>query len=148
MDYNQIDVLDKGTIWQGGTVDDTVDAPPFTGPLMIICMDKGEANDQWINHVNVESVLAVWIDDVPTGVLADNVLKGLAGMAVSWLQAGGNIYVHCAAGVSRASYMDIAIHCVANSSWSADQALAEIRTQRPIANPNPGFMAQLQRLWP
>jgi hypothetical protein len=31
---------------------------------------------------------------------------------------------------------------------SADDALARIRAQRPIADPNPGVLAQLQRLWP
>ena len=27
-------------------------------------MDRGENNDQFINHTIVEAVLAVWIDDV------------------------------------------------------------------------------------
>jgi hypothetical protein len=31
---------------------------------------------------------------------------------------------------------------------SGGQALSRIRARRPIAGPNPGFLAQLQRLWP
>lgn len=145
MNYNRIDVLKNGTVWQGGTVDDTI--ATLTGPLLVICMDKGELNEQFINHENVEAVLAVWIEDSPDACLKDSVLCALARQAVTWLTYGGNIYVHCAAGVSRASYMDIAIHCC-TLGISADQALTLIRAQRSIANPNTGFMAQLQRLWP
>ena len=148
MDYNQIDVLPgDGTIWQGGTPDAAIDAPPFTGPLLVVCMDRGEANEQWINHDNVEAVLAVWIDDSPDGCLKDQVLRTLALTILGWLGNNGNVYLHCAAGVSRASYIDVAVHCAA-LTISADEALARIRAARPVANPNPGFMAQLQRLWP
>jgi predicted protein tyrosine phosphatase len=147
MDYNQIDVLDKGIVWQGGAVDAAIDSPPFAGPLLVVCMDRGEDNDQFINHTVVEAVLAVWIDDVPTGGLKDGVLTGLADAVVAWLNDGGNVYLHCHEGVSRASYIDIAIHCRA-LGVGADDALARIKAQRPIADPNPGFLAQLQRLWP
>ena len=147
MDYDQIDVLDKGTVWQGGALDAAIDSPPFAGPLLVVCMDRGEDNDQFINHATVEAVLAVWIDDAPTGYLKDGVLTGLADAIVAWLNDGGNVYLHCREGRSRASYIDIAIHCRA-LGISADDALARIRAQRPIADPNPGFLAQLQRLWP
>jgi predicted protein tyrosine phosphatase len=100
----------------------------------------------FINHTVVEAVLAVWINDVPTGCLKDGVLTGLAGAVVAWLN-GGNVYLHCHEGVSRASYIDIAIHCRA-LGIGADDALARIKAQRPIAGPNPGFLAQLQRLRP
>jgi protein-tyrosine phosphatase len=147
MNYDQIDVLDKGTVWQGGAVDAAIDSPPFAGPLLVVCMDRGEDNDQFINHATVEAVLAVWIDDVPTGYLKDGVLTGLADAIVAWLNDDGNVYLHCHQGVSRASYIDIAVHCRA-LGISANDALARIKAQRPIADPNPGFLAQLQRLWP
>lgn len=147
MDYNRIDVLETGTIWQGGAVDAAIDAPPFAGPLLVVCMDRGEGNDQFIDHATVEAVLAVWIDDVPSGCLKDGVLRGLASSVVAWLNGGGNAYLHCAAGVSRASYIDVAVHCTA-LGVSAQEALAKIRAERPVADPNPGFWAQLQRLWP
>lgn len=147
MNYDRIDVLEKGTVWQGGSVDDAIDQEPFVGPLMIICMDRGEANEQWINHETVEAVLAVWIDDWPGACLKDEVLKGLASSGAAWLAEGGNLYVHCAAGVSRASYYDIALHCTV-LGISADNAFAQIKAQRSVADPNSGFLAQLQRLWP
>lgn len=147
MDYNQIDVLEKGTIWQGGMVDASIDQPPFVGPLLIVCMDQGEANEQFIDHATVEAVLAVWINDDPSACLKDGVLVGLADAIVAWLNDGGNAYLHCAAGVSRASYIDVAVHCRA-LGISANDALARIQAARPVANPNQGFLAQLQRLWP
>lgn len=149
MDYNKIDVLQPGygTIWQGGAVDASIDQPPFTGPLLVVCMDRGESNDQFIDHATVEAVLAVWIDDSPDGCLKDNVLTSLAKTIVAWLATGGNAYLHCAAGVSRASYIDIAVHCVALGISAAD-AFTRIKAQRPVANPNSGFIAQLERLWP
>ena len=147
MNYDQIDVLDKGKVWQGGTPDAAIDGPPFAGPLLVVCMDRGEDNDQLINHAVVEAVLTVWIDDTPSSCLKDGVLTGLADAIVAWLSDGGNVYLHCHEGVSRASYIDIAVHCRA-LGISADEALARIKERRPIADPNPGFLAQLRRLWP
>ncbi len=147
MNYNRIDTLDRGTVWQGGVVDAAIDQPPFVGPLLVVCMDRGESNEQFIDHAAVEAVLAVWIEDSPDACLKDTVLQGLAKAAAAWLDAGGNIYVHCAAGISRASYFDIALHCTV-LGISADAALTLIRAQRPIASPNEGFLAQLRRLYP
>lgn len=147
MDYDQIDVLDQGIVWQGGAVDEEIDSPPFAGPLLVVAMDRGEDNDQFINHAVVEAVLAVWIDDVPAGCLKDEVLTGLADAIAAWLTTSGNVYLHCREGVSRASYIDVAVHCRA-LGISAEQALARIKARRPIADPNAGFTAQLRRLWP
>jgi protein-tyrosine phosphatase len=147
MNYDRIDALDHGTVWQGGAVDAAIDGPPFTGPLLVVCMDRGENNDEYINHANVEAVLAVWIDDLPDGCLKDGVLTGLADAIVAWLNDGGHVYLHCHQGVSRASYIDTAVHCRA-LGLSAREALARIRARRPVADPNPGFLAQLERLWP
>jgi predicted protein tyrosine phosphatase len=145
MNYNRIDVLDRGIVWQGGSPDAAIDQPPFSDPILIIVMDRGAANDQWINHKNVEAVLAVWIDDIPTGCLKDNVLIGLVDAAAAWLNDGGNLYIHCAMGVSRSSYFDVALH-MRIMHCSYDTALAKIREARSIANPNPGFEAQLRRM--
>ena len=148
MNYDRIDVLEPGwgTIWQGGDIDASIDQPPFADPMLVIDMDP-VTNDQYINHEVVEAVLAVWIQDSPTACLKDGVLLGLGQMAVAWLKGGGNCYVHCQEGISRASYMDVTIHCLA-LSISAVTALARIKAERPIADPNPGFWAQLQRLFP
>lgn len=133
-----------GRIWQGPTPDATVEGLP--GPLMILCMDP-EANEQFVDHVNVDWELYVGIDDVPTACLPDLVLRGIADAAIAWMADGGNIYVHCAGGISRASYADCAIHQRA-MGWDFATALAYVRKGRPVANPNPGFAEQLTRLGP
>ena len=148
MDFNRIDLSgirpNWGSIWQGGTVDVAVATLP--GPLLIVCMDKGEANEQFIDHgKSVEGVLAVWIDDAPDAVLGDDVLINLVRMIAAWLRAGGNVYDHCAAGISRSSYMDLAIHMAAGPMAYA-AAFTYVHNQRPVTNPNAGFVSQLQRL--
>jgi hypothetical protein len=56
--------------------------------------------------------------------------------------AGKIVYVHCAAGISRAGMVSTA-YLMAEKSWTRDQALAFIREQRPQVNPNPAFMDRL-----
>jgi hypothetical protein len=87
MDYDQIDVLDQGVVWQGGALDAAIDSPAFAGPLLVVCMDRGENNEQFINQAIVEAALAVWIDDRPDGCLKDKALTGLADAIGAWLNA-------------------------------------------------------------
>jgi protein-tyrosine phosphatase len=92
-------------------------------------------------------VLAVWIDDSPDACLLDSVLMMLVDAEIAWLRDGGNIYDHCAAGVSRSGYDDVALHMrVLNLSY--DDALALVRKGRPQTSPNSGFEAQLRRMEP
>jgi hypothetical protein len=72
--------------------------------------------------------------------LKDGVLTGLADAILAWFNDGGNVYLYCAHGVSRASHIDIAIHCRA-LGIGADDALARIKAQRPIAD-------RTQVFWP
>lgn len=64
-----------------------------------------------------------------------------------WLQTAlatphSNVLVHCLAGISRsptvvAAYLTVATEC------TAAEAIAHIKSLRPIIDPNPGFMRQL-----
>jgi len=149
MDYNEIDITPVhqgwGQVWQGGSVDATIKTLP--GPLIIICMDLGEDNNQWIDHQTIQAVVSVWINDSPDAVLPDNVLLSLVRACVGYLESGVNLYIHCAAGMSRSSYMDIALHMTLKN-LSYQDAYNLVHTQRPVINPNSGFQAQLQRLEP
>jgi hypothetical protein len=133
-----------GQIWQGPTPDAAVDSLP--GPLMILCMNP-EPDEQFVDHITVDCELYVGIDDSPSACLLDWALRGVADAAIAWLKVGGNIFLHCQAGISRASYMDCAIHQRA-MGWDFPTALAYVRKARPVANPNVGFTAQLMRLGP
>ena len=149
MNYDLIDVTPVnagwGRVWQGGSVDNTIYSLP--APLVIVCMDKGEDNNQFIDHKTVQSVLSVWIDDSPDATLPDDILVSLVQACKGFLESGVNLYIHCAAGVSRASYMDISLH-MAVKKLSYQDAFNLVHAQRPIINPNSGFQAQLQRLEP
>jgi hypothetical protein len=149
MDYSQIGALQPGwgVIWQGGTADASIRAPPFAGPLLIVSMDAGANDIAWIDHVTVQAVLTAWIEDSPDACLPDAVLTALADAIAAWLAAGCHAYLKCGAGASRAAYISAAVHCRV-LGISAARALDRIRAQRPVTAPNFGFMAQLNRLWP
>jgi protein tyrosine/serine phosphatase len=57
----------------------------------------------------------------------------------------GNVLVHCTAGISR-SVSIVAAYLIKEKGMSAVNAINFIRTKRPIADPNPSFMRQLQTL--
>lgn len=77
-----------------------------------------------------------------------NMVPFLAG-AVRFIDAGRiageNVLVHCRAGVSRSATVVIA-YIMAYHGWSVDKCLAHVTQNRPRANPNPGFRAQLGSL--
>lgn len=56
--------------------------------------------------------------------------------------AGRTVYVHCAAGVSRSGMVVVAYE-MKKHGWSRDEALAFVRSKRPITNPNPAFLELL-----
>ncbi|CAF1267786.1 unnamed protein product [Rotaria sordida] len=59
-------------------------------------------------------------------------------------QSNGRILVHCACGVSRSTTLCCA-YLIKNHLMSIEQALTEIRSHRPIVQPNPSFLRQLIR---
>lgn len=61
------------------------------------------------------------------------------------LSQGGRVLVHCQAGVSR-SVTIAAAYLVKKNNIAAAQAIDEIRQVRPIAWPNHGFRAALNRI--
>jgi hypothetical protein len=55
---------------------------------------------------------------------------------------GATIYVHCKQGVSRAG-MVITAYEMFKNGWTRDEALAFVRSHRPVVRPNPAFMELL-----
>lgn len=150
MDYSPINhgVSTWGLIFHGGHVDGGIlDLP---NPLFIINMELNTPNEVFItDHVKgpVQGVHSVYINDSPDACLPDGVLIAQAAANIALLAAGMNLYIHCAAGVSRSTYMDCAT-LMLGKKISYDAALALIRTTRPQVQPNSGFEAQLRRLEP
>jgi hypothetical protein len=97
MDYDQIDVLDKGIMWQGGALDAAIDTAVLV-PCWSSAWTVARTTTSSSTTPSWKAVLAVWIDDVPAGCLKGDVLTGLADAIVAWLNNGGNVYPHCPAG--------------------------------------------------
>jgi protein-tyrosine phosphatase len=82
--------------------------------------------------------------------LTDNTTTSLAShllRALPWIDDAvtnaGRVLVHCAAGSSRSGAVLVA-YLMWSHHMSVESALAYVRKNRPIINPNPGFMTQLQ----
>ncbi|KHN76772.1 Tyrosine-protein phosphatase yvh1 [Toxocara canis] len=56
---------------------------------------------------------------------------------------GGTVLVHCEVGMSR-SVVFVMAYLMRRYQWSVEKALLHVRTARPIAHPNDGFLRQLQ----
>lgn len=68
--------------------------------------------------------------------------------ALAFIEEGrraGGVLVHCLAGQSRSAAL-IAAHLVAGEGLTLSDALRVLRTARPCAAPNAGFMHQLAEL--
>jgi predicted protein tyrosine phosphatase len=132
-----------GHLYQGAAADVTVRS--IEKKMWIVCMNAGEVDDAWIDHDNIMGLTVVSIDDSPSAVLPDEQVFAQTEMAMSWLMRGLPLIGHCGAGVSRASYHNLPIIMHARQI-GFDDALALLRTVRPQADPNSGFVAQLRRL--
>ncbi len=144
MDYSQIGPLlpGWGSLYQGGAADPAIKTLP--GPLWVVCMNRGEVDD---THDPIYGLTVVAIDDNPAAVLPDALVVAGAGADAEIMQSGCNLIAHCAAGISRSSYRNLAtiMHV---KRLGFDEALAFLRQHRPQASPNSGFTAQLRRLEP
>ena len=88
--------------------------------------------------------LELCIDDLPNQNIMRVVPEALA-FIKSEIQRGGNVLIHCAAGVSRSASVAIAYFMVFNDlDYSA--ALAHVRKGRKCACPNQGFERQLRNM--
>lgn len=87
--------------------------------------------------------LHIKIDDAPHEKLSkdfSNIVRFIHGGR----SAGGIVYVHCAAGISRSS-TSLCSYVMAWLDCSMEQGLALIRAGRSIISPNEGFLAQLRQ---
>lgn len=62
------------------------------------------------------------------------------------LENGGKIYVHCMCGVSR-SVSIVCAYLIQKYNMQPLEALNKIKGVRPVANPNPSFLQQLQNYY-
>jgi protein-tyrosine phosphatase len=91
--------------------------------------------------VNSFSYLNLKLDDVPSQTIY-HVLEKSFNFIIDAISKGGTVFVHCAAGISRS--VSIIIYFIMKSKEiTFHKAFEFVKSKRPIANPNQGFVMQL-----
>lgn len=148
MNYDQINLTPihpgYGIVYQGGHA--TEEIKNFPRPLAIINLNKNEDDNVYAEQ-DLYVAAHLDFDDCLTCSLPDDVLLGLILLCKHILASGTNLYIHCQEGISRSSYVDIALHMNALPA-TFDQAFKYVKARRPQIAPNPGFIMQLKRLQP
>src|SRR5712692_9176637 len=80
-----------------------------TLPFIIVAMDLGEDDFRYFDGKNLMGVWYCGINDTPDAVLPDNFYLGLVRGLAEHIKNGTSLYIHCAAGVSRSSYVTIGV---------------------------------------
>jgi hypothetical protein len=109
--------------------------PPGTQAVLSLC----EADDPYREEV------AVWRGrPIPDGAPAPSLgwLREQVAFVAQQRKAGHQVYVHCAAGMSRGP-MVTAAYLMQEHKWSRDEALAFLHERWPVVGPNQYFMALL-----
>lgn len=120
--YSQI----EESLYQGRLVNEF---PPGTAAVLNLCESKDSSTCEVIRWVPIP-------DAAPAPSL--DWLREAVAFVEEQRAAGRTVYVHCAAGVSRSGMVVVAYE-MKKHGWSRDEALAFVRTRRPITNPNPAF---------
>jgi hypothetical protein len=117
-------------LYMGG---DVAEPPPGTQAVLNLC----EKEDPYRLDVHL------W-EPIPDSEPAPSLdwLRRMVELVDTQRRAGLTTYVHCRAGVSR-SGMVVVAYVMSEKRWSRDQALAFVRTRRPIVRPHPAFMELL-----
>jgi hypothetical protein len=123
-----------GCIYQGGEFADWDDIP---NPRAVVSMVGS------LFHMGLN--LSIYINDTPKSCLPDNELLALVDATCGFLKNGINVFIHCLQGKSRSSYLNCAIH-MKMMKMSYDSSLAFIKRYHPVAQPNTGFEAHLNRM--
>lgn len=158
MDYNLITPTPLkdgwGLLYQGNWIDNDLWKLPT--PLFVVQMDEFHCDHRSVNHTKgFIGVLSLNLLDTPVnlpdhatgnaiGPLPDAQLEAAGLTVIAYLERGVNVYIHCAAGVSRSSYLTLAV-LMRVTGEPLEDCLARLRSQRPAANPNSGFHAHLER---
>ncbi|KAK0405197.1 hypothetical protein QR680_017848 [Steinernema hermaphroditum] len=97
-------------------------------------------DDKKVEGVSYMFVFA--LDMLCQDLLGNNLLESTLSFIEDAIEEGGNVLVHCEAGVSR-SVTVVAAYLMRKFEWPVEKAILFVQHARPIAGPNPGFMRQL-----
>ncbi|HJZ91283.1 MAG TPA: dual specificity protein phosphatase [Gemmataceae bacterium] len=125
---------DYARIEEGLYMGRAVSVPPWrTRAVLNLC----EADDPYVCEVHLH-------DPIPDAEPAPSLewLRAKVDWIAEQRRAGRKTFVHCLNGVSRSALV-ITAYLMAEYSWTRDEALAFMRSKRPIVRPNPAFMSLL-----
>jgi predicted protein tyrosine phosphatase len=97
---------------------------------------------------NVQHMLRLHFADVNEeeyGPTEEDVRK-IIGLAESLISVGGNVLVHCAAGISRSTAAALIMYTCWLGPGSECEAIERVISRRPIANPNRRMIALADKL--
>jgi len=122
--------LIKDGLYMGGHVEEP---PPGTGAVLNLCPHQDP----------YEAATPIW-EPIPDSEPAPSVewLREKVDFIERQRRAGVTVYVHCRAGVSR-SGMVVTAYEMFKSQRGVDDALAFVRSKRPVTQPNPAFLQRL-----
>ncbi|KAG9308411.1 phosphotyrosine protein [Chiua virens] len=83
------------------------------------------------------------LDDLPFSELAAHLPHTTAFLRAALSDPNARVLVHCMEGVSRSTSV-VAAYLIAEFGWSPAQAIQYIKSRRRAAEPNFGFVQQLQ----
>lgn len=89
--------------------------------------------------------LKVPVIDKPDANIAKHFKKAIEFIDEA-IDKGSGVLVHCVYGISRSSTL-ICAYLIAKKKMTVSQAIKHVKDRRPIADPNRGFLVQLQALW-
>ncbi|EMD38111.1 hypothetical protein CERSUDRAFT_34809, partial [Gelatoporia subvermispora B] len=88
-------------------------------------------------------VLQLPLQDSPFAELAGFLPRATAFLSTALRNPHARVLVHCVQGVSRSSSV-VCAFLIAQYGWTPEQAVQYVKSKRPNAQPNPGFVSQLK----
>ena len=86
--------------------------------------------------------LQIPLTDSPFAELAEHLPRATAFISDALQDPRARVLVHCVQGISRSASV-VCAHLIKIYGWTPAQAVQYVKSKRPIAEPNAGFVAQL-----
>lgn len=106
----------------------------------IICLNENIKPPSAMRLYERLGIEHVWIN------IADDPLDNISqyfAYCINSMLIDGNVLVHCTAGISRSATIVIK-YIMYECNMSKEDAIAYVRSKRPVINPNWGFLMQLK----
>lgn len=88
------------------------------------------------------SCLQLPLTDTPFAELAEHLPRATAFISDALQDPRARVLVHCVQGISRSASV-VCAYLIKIYGWTPAQAVQYVKSKRPIAEPNPGFVSQL-----